>query len=254
MIPMTMGDEPGVANPLFKQMGMFMMGNPKVFLQALPAITLTSSTAGNDMNNPVGVVTVPSVTTVLFTQRAASGAAASTIADLVGLARRLDDEGERSVEANVGEDGLLTIAIRVFARGTASRVNDAFARASGATSVVFDVRGCPGGELAAAVEVLRDLLPAGAPIATVTDDEGDDVTYVARGDRLGLPVTVLVDERTASAAEVFARCLEARGRARVVGGPTYGKMTAQAAAVGDGGCAVARTVATISVSHEGSTP
>ena len=30
LIPMTLGDQPGVANPLFMQMGAFTMGNPKV--------------------------------------------------------------------------------------------------------------------------------------------------------------------------------------------------------------------------------
>jgi carboxyl-terminal processing protease len=44
MIPMTMGDEPGVANPLYKQMGTFTMGSPKVILHGLPAVTLTSRT------------------------------------------------------------------------------------------------------------------------------------------------------------------------------------------------------------------
>src|SRR6185369_4154314 len=66
-IPMTMGDEGGVAHPFFKQMGRYTMGNPKVLLQGLPAITLTSPTSGNNMNNPVGAVLVPSVTTVFFT-------------------------------------------------------------------------------------------------------------------------------------------------------------------------------------------
>ena len=61
MIPMTMGDDPGVANPMFMQMGTFTMGNPKVFLQGLPAITMTCATTGNNMNNAVGLVSVPSV-------------------------------------------------------------------------------------------------------------------------------------------------------------------------------------------------
>src|ERR1700689_3973287 len=39
MIPMTLGDQPGVANPMFMQMGMFSMGSPKVFLQGMPAVT-----------------------------------------------------------------------------------------------------------------------------------------------------------------------------------------------------------------------
>ena len=61
-IPITMGDEAGSAHPLFKQMGQFTMGNPKVMLEGLPGINLACPTTGNMMNNPIGLVAVPSVT------------------------------------------------------------------------------------------------------------------------------------------------------------------------------------------------
>src|ERR1700734_2370282 len=53
-IPLTLGDQPGVATPLFMQMGAYTMGNPIVMLQGLPAVNLTCLTTGNNMNNPVG--------------------------------------------------------------------------------------------------------------------------------------------------------------------------------------------------------
>jgi carboxyl-terminal processing protease len=108
-------------------------------------------------------------------------------------------------------------------------------------------RGTPGGAPAAAIELLRDLLPAGAEIARVVDEDGDAIVHRARGDHHPAALTVLVDGATASAAEVFALCLARHGRARVVGGPTFGKTTAQAIALDARGAAVARTVATIHV-------
>ena len=39
-IPMTMGDELGIAHPMFKQMGAFTMGNPKIYIDKLPGINL----------------------------------------------------------------------------------------------------------------------------------------------------------------------------------------------------------------------
>src|ERR1700722_18601173 len=49
IIPLTLGDQPGVANPLFMQMGMFTMGDPVVMISGLPGVTLTSPTSGNMM-------------------------------------------------------------------------------------------------------------------------------------------------------------------------------------------------------------
>lgn len=212
MIPMTMGDEPGVANPMFKQTGMFTMGSPKVLLQGMPAITLTSMTTGNNMNNPVGMVAVPGAVNVLYTL--ASGAAAGG-----------------DVEAAVGDDGVAVVAPAVIRGDLPARVHALLAPGT-ATALVLDLRGCPGGELTAALELLRDLLPAGAPVATVVDGDGDAVVHRARGDVFGGPVLVLVDEQTASAAEVVAGALQAHARALVVGRPTYGKGVARAAVDG----------------------
>ena len=248
MIPMTMGDEPGVANPLFKQMGMFTMGNPKVFLQGMPGITVTSPTTGNNMNNPVGLVTVPSVTTVLFTCAAGERREARTLDDLLAMAAWL--AAAPPVEAHRGEDGTTTVSVPAFTAGTPPAVRRELERLAAGDDVVIDLRGNPGGDLAAAIELLRDLLPAGAEIARVVDEDGDAVVHRARGDRHPVAITLLVDGATASAAEVFARCLERHGRARVVGGPTFGKATAQAIGVDENGAAVARTVATVHVAGD----
>jgi carboxyl-terminal processing protease len=245
MIPMTTGDEPGVANPLLMQTGMFTMGNPKVFLQGMPAITLTCPTTGNNMNNAVGLVSVPSATTVMFTCTAGDGVGARTVDDLVAMAAWL--AAAPPVKATRDGAGTTTLTIRAFTSGTAPAVRHELGRLEDGDAVVIDLRGSPGGDLKAAIEVLRDLLPGGVEVARVVDDEGDAVVHRARGDHYPVAITVLVDGRTASAAEIFACALEAHGRARVVGGPMFGKTTVQTLGVDARGAAAVRTVATVHI-------
>ncbi len=108
-IPMTMGDEPGVAHPMYKQMGAYTMGNPIVYVDKLPAINLLCPTTGNNMNDGLGAVLVPSVTNVLYTLAPSSpegGAAAGprsfdrpmSLADLEQLERRLEGPGASRCE------------------------------------------------------------------------------------------------------------------------------------------------------------
>src|SRR5580698_8459743 len=111
IIPMTMGDDPGVANPFFMQMGMFTMGSPKVILQGMPAITLTSPTAGNNMNNPVGAVLVPGAPNVLFTD--AGGG----------------DRSRDAVEAELlARGGVLRLVVRFFSAAVPAAVHAAIER------------------------------------------------------------------------------------------------------------------------------
>ena len=66
-IMMTCGMEAGAAHPLLKGTGAYTMGNPIVKVAFLSAINLLCPTTGNNMNNGLGAVLVPSVTNVFFT-------------------------------------------------------------------------------------------------------------------------------------------------------------------------------------------
>ncbi|MEZ4311754.1 MAG: S41 family peptidase [Polyangiaceae bacterium] len=108
-----------------------------------------------------------------------------------------------------------------------SLVHDALRRLA-PRALVLDLRGCPGGDLHAALDLAGDFLPEGAVLATLTDGDGDDTVVRSRSERpLELPLAILVDRRTASAAEAFAGCLKAHGRAVVLGERTYGKGVVQ---------------------------
>lgn len=115
------------------------------------------------------------------------------------------------------------------------------------SGLVLDLRGNPGGLLTAAVEVAdlfldsRELIvatrrrPADRSVGDGSGPaQGDSVEAAAdrrlasAGDILdGLPMAVLVDGETASAAEIVAAALQDHGRARIFGGRTFGKGTVQ---------------------------
>jgi carboxyl-terminal processing protease len=217
-IPVTSGDEPGSASPN-KGPGRYTMGNPIVSVDALPAINLLCPTTGNGMINGLGAVLVPSAVNVFFCDRD-PGAAGASLGDVEIVA-----------------PGVGRVAIARFALDLSARVHGAVERlrAEGMTSLVIDLRGCPGGDAHAALALADDFLDRGALLAFEIDAEGDRFERRARGgDPYRFPVALLVDERTASAAELFAGSLRAHRRAVVVGATTYGKGTAQALVAGDG--------------------
>ena len=97
----------------------------------------------------------------------------------------------------------------------------------GVKRLIFDVRYNPGGDLRSIVEILDYLLPEG-PIVRITDKDGNVTdTYTSDANELDLPMCVLTNGSTASAAELFTSALKDYNKATVVGTNTYGKGTVQ---------------------------
>jgi len=235
-IPMTMGDEAGIAHPIIMGPGSYMMGNPKVLLNGLPAITLACPTRGNEFNDPLGAVLVPSVTNVFFTHAASAGADPTPEA-LRALAASLSRDG-RAVDARMLAAGIGYVRVRVFSRDVPARVFTALRRleAEGLEALVVDVRDNPGGELDAAVDLAGDFLAPGSVVVTIRDQDGDETTLRSRRrTAYRWPLVILADRGTASAAELFAGSLQAHRRAVVAGETTFGKGTGRAFAPALGG-------------------
>lgn len=104
-------------------------------------------------------------------------------------------------------------------RGDVKRVMN-----SGAQALILDLRENGGGLLDEAVNVASIFIPDGTIVSTAGRNQPRQV-YVAKGDPIAprIPVVVLVDRGTASAAEIVTGALKDRGRAKVVGTRTYGK-------------------------------
>ena len=96
--------------------------------------------------------------------------------------------------------------------------------ASGVRGIILDLRGNPGGLLDVAVAVADAFVSAGQPIVITVDRDGRrDVERAAGGRKVTVPVVVLVNEYSASAAEIVAGALRDHDIAPLVGMRTFGK-------------------------------
>jgi carboxyl-terminal processing protease len=124
----------------------------------------------------------------------------------------------------------------------ASAISDVVHR--GATSLIIDLRGDPGGLLQQAVDVSSFFLPLGAPVVTLSSRLGNTVYRVKTAPvQPDIPLVLLVDGHTASASEIVAGALQDHDRALVVGVPTFGKAVAQELFPVDGGYVLRLTTA-----------
>jgi len=120
------------------------------------------------------------------------------------------------------------LRIAAFSEGTAKRLRKAIEalRSAGANAVVLDLRDNPGGLLEQAVAVASEFLPGGNVL--LEKDSRGKLQPVAVEDekgRLELPMAVLVNAGTASAAEIVSGALQDARRAVVVGQKTFGTGT-----------------------------
>ncbi len=140
------------------------------------------------------------------------------------------------------------IDLQVFSDSTdleVARAVDSLLRV-GARSLLIDLRANPGGVLEQGVRVADLFLDPGQHIVRTRGRvSGATQDYVDHTPQRWpqLPVTVLVDERTASAAELFAGALQDHDRAVILGLTTYGKGSAQNVYPVDGAGALALTTA-----------
>ena len=88
---------------------------------------------------------------------------------------------------------------------------------------IIDLRGNPGGLVTAVCDTLRQILPEGLIVYT-EDKNGKREEYTCDGDTpISIPLVVLVNENTASAAEIFTGAVKDYGIGTIVGTTTFGK-------------------------------
>ncbi len=117
----------------------------------------------------------------------------------------------------------------------------------GATALVLDLRGNPGGLLQTAVEICSFFLPNDQPIVSV-EGRIAEKNYVcsAMSDYKfpdDIPLVILIDQGSASAAEITAGCLHDLKRAVLVGAKSFGKGSVQNVIELGNGCGLKLTVA-----------
>jgi carboxyl-terminal processing protease len=131
-----------------------------------------------------------------------------------------------------GDARLAYVRIHTFGEPTSQQVREQLAPllAEGSKGVVLDLRGNPGGYLSSAVDVTSIFLKDG--VVLYQERGGPDAarrTYRTSGSPQvpDLPIAVLVDRGSASAAEIVAAALRDNQRAVLIGEKTFGKGTVQ---------------------------
>ena len=130
-----------------------------------------------------------------------------------------------TVEYSMLEGRIGYIRVTEFDSVTVNKFSEALytVKNSAARGIILDLRGNPGGNLDAVVDMCNMILPEGMIVYT-EDKYGNREEYTCDGENeLQLPLVVLVDMNSASAAEIMAGAIKDYGIGTLVGTTTFGK-------------------------------
>jgi carboxyl-terminal processing protease len=120
------------------------------------------------------------------------------------------------------------VRLEQFATGATKAMKEALetAKAEGATALVLDLRGNPGGYVNEAVGITSQFVGEGTAYRSVERDGKEEEVPVEDGGLwTDLPLAVLVDGQTASSAEIVTGAIQDADRGTVVGEQTFGTGT-----------------------------
>ncbi|QDT38176.1 S41 family peptidase [Stratiformator vulcanicus] len=184
------------------------------------------SLKGRSLDYAVDLITGPIGSPVMLGIAKANGASNSV------TLRRAQVELRSVSEAKMIDSraGVGYIKLDKFAATTDKEMDEALwdLHNKGMKSLVFDLRGNPGGLLTTAISVSNKFLPSGGIVSTKGRTAEDNMSESAsRARTWKVPLVVLVDENSASASEIFAAAIQDNRRGVVVGRRSYGKGTVQ---------------------------
>lgn len=135
-----------------------------------------------------------------------------------------------TVEYQKLENEIGYIKLRDFNEQALDQVKQAIGALGGESlsGLILDLRGNPGGLLSTAIDISSLFLEEGTVLVEDFGNEREQ-TYTANGEYIGyyVPLTILVDENSASASELVAGALQDQGLATIIGAQTFGKGTVQ---------------------------
>jgi carboxyl-terminal processing protease len=100
-------------------------------------------------------------------------------------------------------------------------------KASNVAAFILDLRNNSGGLLQESIQVADEFLDGGVVLHEITNNSETSFEVEAGGDAINQPLVVLINNRTASAAELVAGAIQDRGRGILIGQVTFGKGTIQ---------------------------
>jgi carboxyl-terminal processing protease len=135
-----------------------------------------------------------------------------------------------ATEARVLQDGIGYLAIYECNARAPDEVRDGLRQllAEGAYTLILDLRGNPGGYLHVAKEIASEFFDGGLLLIERGSD-GREIRHEASSDGIAIhiPLVVLVDGGSASAAEIIAGAIQDRDRGILIGEQTFGKGSVQ---------------------------
>ena len=128
----------------------------------------------------------------------------------------------------ISEDHIADIQIVQFASGVSDQLKTALNQAQnlGATGIILDLRDDPGGYLQEAVDTASEFIAHGN-VLLEQDSKGQRTPYPVDGNPVNtsIPIVVLVNNNTASAAEIVSGALQDDNRGIIMGEKTFGTGT-----------------------------
>ncbi|GAB5614613.1 S41 family peptidase [Faecalimonas hominis] len=134
-----------------------------------------------------------------------------------------------TIEYEMKEDHIGYVRVTEFDMVTYNQFVEAITdlKKQGMKGIIIDLRGNPGGNLSTVCQMLDYILPEGLIVYTEDKDGKREVMTSDEEHKLEMPMTVLVDGRSASASEIFAGAIQDYQLGTLVGTTTYGKGVVQ---------------------------
>ena len=149
-----------------------------------------------------------------------------------------------SVSWEMKENQTGYLAINQFTGVTAQQFQEAYQKLQeeGMTALIVDLRDNPGGLLTGVCDTLKCFMPEGLLVYT-EDKKGNKEEYRCEGETpIEIPLVVLINENSASAAEIFAGAVQDHKVGTLVGVTTYGKGIVQKPFLLDDGSVIKLTI------------
>jgi carboxyl-terminal processing protease len=147
------------------------------------------------------------------------------------------------IESELIKDDVGYVQIKLFdediARDFAQHVNGLIR--SGAKGLIIDLRNNPGGDYGQVIKMADMLVPSGLIVYT-EDKNGNRSEEMSDANELNMPMAVLINEYSASAAEILSAAIKDYGKGTLIGKTTFGKGLVQSVVELDGGAGLKFTV------------
>ena len=151
----------------------------------------------------------------------------------------------KTVDYKMMENSIGYLQISKFDEVTTEQFKEALTDLNnqGLKGLIVDIRSNPGGLLNVVVDIVDEIIPKG--LIVYTDDvNGNRKEYNGSSDNeITVPMAVLVDGNSASAAEIFAGAVQDYGKGKIIGTQTFGKGIVQTIQPLTDGSAIKYTIA-----------